>query len=85
MIVCRVPVVGDFAMPIYASKGVQIVANSPDTTFPAYTSSWRIPKIEPYLRALAELPNMRLWFSTDRQTGYPEKQAGLGLSRLHAG
>jgi hypothetical protein len=72
-IVVRVHVAGDFATPGYTRKWVEIVTRSPQTTFFAYTRSWRVAKIEPYLRELAALPNLRLWYSTDRQTGWPEK------------
>jgi Gene product 88 len=71
-IVVRVHVSGDFGTPTYTRKWVEIVSRSPQTTFFAYTRSWRVAKIDPVLRELAALPNMRLWYSADRQTGWPE-------------
>ena len=37
----------------------------------AYTRSWRVPSIVPDLAALANRPNVRLWFSCDAETGLP--------------
>lgn len=71
-IVVRVHVSGDFGTPAYTRKWVEIVSRSPQTVFFGYTRSWRVAKIEPVLRELAALPNMRLWYSADRQTGWPE-------------
>jgi hypothetical protein len=80
-IVVRLHVAGDFATPAYTRKWVKIIADSPQTTFFGYTRSWRIRSIERHLRELAELPNMRLWYSLDRQTGWPtDKPASVRLA-----
>jgi hypothetical protein len=71
VLVLRVHVAGDFFTPAYTAKWIEIATRSPHTRFFGYTRSWRVPKIEPYLRAFAALPNVRLWYSADRETGMP--------------
>lgn len=71
ILVCRVHVAGDFFSPAYTAKWIEIVSKSPNVKFFGYTRSWRVAKIEPYLRALAALENMKLWYSADIDTGYP--------------
>lgn len=71
VLVCRIHVAGDFLSPSYTAKWIEIVSKSPNVKFFAYTRCWRVEKIEPYLRALAALENMRLWYSVDCQTGTP--------------
>lgn len=71
VLIVRVHVSGDFYSPGYASKWVEIVSRSPGVRFFGYTRSYRVPKIEPVLRTLASLPNMRLWYSADRDC-YPD-------------
>lgn len=71
VLVLRVHVAGDFFTPTYTARWVEIATRSPHTRFFAYTRSWRVPKIEPYLRAFAGLPNVRLWYSADRESGLP--------------
>ncbi len=70
--VVRIHVSGDLATPSYTKKWIEIVKRSEQTTFFCYTRSYRVKKIEPLLHDLAALPNMFLWYSLDRQTGYPE-------------
>ena len=71
VMVCRIHVAGDFYRAGYVSKWIEIAARSARTRFFAYTRSWRVAKIEPVLRALAALKNVRLWYSADRDTGPP--------------
>lgn len=71
VLVCRIHIAGDHFSPAYTAKWVEIVSQSPNVRFFCYTRSWAVPKIEPYLRALAALENMRLWYSTDIDTGMP--------------
>jgi hypothetical protein len=71
VLVCRVHVAGDFYSPDYVTKWIEVAARSPKTRFFAYTRSWRVERIEPVLRAFAGLDNVRLWYSADRDTGYP--------------
>jgi hypothetical protein len=69
----RIHVAGDFYNVPYLEKWWWIVEKCPETTFFAYTRSWRVPEIRPYLFAFAnQCENLRLWFSCDAETGYPE-------------
>jgi hypothetical protein len=69
--VCRVHVAGDFFSPDYAAKWLQVFRACRKVKFYAYTRSWRVPEIEPGLREMARLRNVRLWYSADRETGVP--------------
>lgn len=70
--VCRVHVAGDFYDAEYVRKWVQIVKASPQVTFYAYTRSWRILDALKAIQELADLPNMHMWYSVDKTTGWPE-------------
>lgn len=63
----RLHVSGDFYSAEYAAKWLKIVAASPHVTFWVYTRSWVIPEILPILYQLADLPNIQVWFSKDRE------------------
>jgi hypothetical protein len=67
----RIHVSGDFFDATYVEKWANIAGRCPRTTFYAYTRSWRVPSIVPALVALADRPNVRLWFSCDAETGLP--------------
>jgi hypothetical protein len=69
--VCRVHVAGDFLSAAYARAWVRIFRACPQTRFYAYTRSWRVPEIAPVLGQMAQLRNVRLWYSADRETGVP--------------
>ncbi len=69
--VLRIHVAGDFFSAAYVRKWVAIARSCPQTTFLAYTRSWRVPTIRAALRELAALPNVRRWCSCDRETGLP--------------
>jgi hypothetical protein len=71
ILVCRIHVGGDFYSASYVNRWAQIAARSTHTRFFAYTRSWRVARIEPALRVLAGLKNVRLWYSADRETGLP--------------
>lgn len=75
--VVRVHASGDFYSPEYASAWVDIASEARDRIFFAYTRSWREPAILEPLTMLAGLPNVRLWFSCDRETGRPPRLAGV--------
>lgn len=64
---------GDFMTPEYVLKWVEIVRRCPDTVFWFYTRSWSVAGFARPLAKLAKLPNMRLWYSADRETGYPDR------------
>jgi hypothetical protein len=67
----RIHVSGDFCDAGYVEKWATIARRCPRTTFYAYTRSWRVPSIVPALAALADRPNVRLWFSCNAETGLP--------------
>lgn len=69
--VVRVHVSGDFYSPQYAQAWAAVMGSCRKTRFYAYTRSWREPPVLPALREMASLPNCRLWFSCDRDTGLP--------------
>jgi hypothetical protein len=71
--VVRIHVAGDFYSPEYVAKWATIVAACPKTRFFVYSRSWRVPAIRKQLNLLARLPNIRVWFSCDRETGIPPK------------
>jgi hypothetical protein len=62
---------GDFYSPAYVHRWGQIAARLPGVTCWGYTRSWRVPVLLDELERLAELPNVELWFSCDRDTGLP--------------
>jgi hypothetical protein len=67
--VLRIHVSGDFYDTSYAEKWHEIIRTAARIRFFAYTRSWRRDEfIAPFVR-LAQLPNMRLWFSEDRESG----------------
>jgi len=70
--IVRISISGDFYSPDYVEKWVEIVRNCPTTVFFSYTRSWRLAAIRPALDRLAALPNMRLWWSVDSETGIPD-------------
>ncbi len=82
VLVCRIHVAGDFFSPEYVSKWIDVVARSPHTRFFAYTRSWRVPVIEPYLRALAALKNVRLWYSADAEAAPSDVPEGVRVAWL---
>lgn len=69
----RIHTSGDWYSPEYVDKWIEIVAGTPETTHWAYTRSWSVPVFAKPLSRLAKLPNMRLWYSADRETGYPHR------------
>lgn len=62
---------GDVYSPTYARKMLEVISRSDHTTFWFYTRSWRVPTIFPLLKAISFLPNCKVWFSADCETGYP--------------
>lgn len=64
---------GDIYSPSYARKMLEIIGRSQHTTFWAYTRSYRVKTIYPVLEAISVMPNMKLWFSVDVETGMPKE------------
>jgi hypothetical protein len=64
---------GDFFSAAYVRKWIRIakVGASLGLTFYAYTRSWTVASIRPSLAEFANLPNVRLWYSSDAETGIP--------------
>jgi Gene product 88 len=75
--VVRVHTAGDFYDAAYVTRWDRIARACPHTAFFAYTRSWRHPEILAELAALARRPNLRLWFSEDRDTGRPPVVPGV--------
>ena len=69
--VVRIHTGGDFASAAYARKWLTVMRRAPAVRFYFYTRSWRIPSIFKVLEEMACLPNVRAWFSCDRDTGVP--------------
>jgi len=72
VLVLRLHVAGDFYDAEYTRKWVAIVKRSPRARFYGYTRSWRIASLVPALEELAACSAMRLWYSTDDESGVPE-------------
>lgn len=69
--VCRVHVSGDFYDAAYAEAWLKVFRACPRAKFFAYTRSYRVADVEPVLREMSLLRNVRLWYSCDAQTGIP--------------
>ena len=72
LLVVRIHVSGDLYSPGYVRDWIEIIAACPLVRFYAYTRSWRVNGIVSDLVKLAALPNMRLWYSCDAETGEPD-------------
>jgi hypothetical protein len=70
--VVRIHAAGDFYATRYIDSWAQVARSCPAVTFYAYTRSWRLSGLRPHLERLAALPNVRLWYSADIDTGVPE-------------
>lgn len=69
--VVRVHVGGDFWSAPYAQKWLRVMCRLPAVRFFFYTRAWRDDAIRPVLERMAALPNCRVWYSCDRETGIP--------------
>ena len=70
--VVRIHTSGEFVSPRYARKWLRIIAKSPRVKFFTYSRVWRVPAFTEVLGELAQLPNLSLWYSCDRDTGLPD-------------
>jgi hypothetical protein len=77
--VLRLHVAGDFFAPAYAYAWISLMTANPHIQFFTYTRAWRMPEMSDSLHELAELPNMTLLLSVDRDTGYPDKELWNGF------
>jgi hypothetical protein len=64
---------GDVFSPTYGRKILEVIGRSEHTQFWIYSRSWRTPTIFPSLKAISAMPNCRVWFSADAETGYPDE------------
>lgn len=71
--VCRVHVAGDLYDREYSKKWLAIFTKVPECRFFIYTRSWRLPDMRPILSRMAKLPNVRMWWSVDKDTGKPKR------------
>jgi hypothetical protein len=71
VLVFRWHVAGDVYSPAYARKMFEVMKESPQCSFYFYTRSWRVKTIEPEIRAMTFLPNAKVWYSADEETGVP--------------
>jgi hypothetical protein len=71
-LVVRVHVSGDFYDAGYAARWLGVFRRCPVTRFYFYTRSWRVAEVVPVLSEMAELENVRAWYSADSETGLPE-------------
>jgi len=69
--VVRIHTGGEFYSRKYARKWGRIIAKSSKVKFFTYTRAWRVPSISEVLVELSRLPNLALWYSADRETGWP--------------
>lgn len=69
--VVRIHTGGDFYSVRYAQQWLEVIRRSSRVVFFFYTRSWRIPAIRSVIDQMAELPNCRVWYSCDRDTGVP--------------
>lgn len=73
----RIHASGDFYSAEYVGKWTEIAMRRSDVTFYAYTRSWRNrdgsinESMVQVFAKFAALPNVRLWYSCDKDTGEP--------------
>ncbi|MFT3883349.1 MAG: hypothetical protein QM703_27305 [Gemmatales bacterium] len=69
--VVRIHTGGDFYSVRYLRQWLKVMRWLPQVQFFTYTRCWRIPKLKPALDEMAQFPQIRLWYSCDRDTGIP--------------
>src|SRR5262249_18564928 len=82
--IVRIHDAGDFVSASYIRKWARIIRSCPGVQFYCYTRSWSVPRLRPILeRELVPLPNLRLWYSADKDLGVPSKvPAGVRVAYL---
>ena len=82
----RIHSAGDYYDAAYIRKWVKIAKALPQTTFVAYTRTWRCPDKMAALRELAAVQNVILWWSADSEThainGRPPRVRGVRVAYL---
>lgn len=71
--VVRIHTAGEFYAAAYVRKWQAVAARLPQTMFYAYTRAWRSPALRPALDRLGGSTNCRLWYSVDRDSGFPKR------------
>jgi hypothetical protein len=66
--IVRIHSSGDFYVAEYIHKWTEIVRRCVDTTFFAYTRSWRLAELRPWLCDMATYSNIHLWWSADKES-----------------
>jgi Gene product 88 len=69
--VVRLHVGGDFYSQNYAHQWLRVMQCLPQVRFYFYTRAWRDEAIRLIFESMAVLPNCRVWYSCDRETGIP--------------
>jgi len=84
--VVRIHVSGDFYSAPYIRGWIKIAQECPETTFYAFTRSWRKTRMLKALTELAEMPNVHMWWSVDAETheldGAPPKLKGVRVAYM---
>jgi hypothetical protein len=69
--VVRIHTGGEFYGVAYARKWLRIIRRLPEVQFFCYTRAWQDAEVKQVIDSIAELPNARVWYSCDRDTGLP--------------
>lgn len=69
--IIRVHDSGDFFSAAYTEAWRAVMAANPDTKFFVFSRSWRVEGVASILTRMAGLKNARVWYSVDRETGWP--------------
>lgn len=81
--VVRIHTGGEFYSAAYARKWLAVARRARRVRFFTYTRAWRVPGLKPVIDELAALPNVRVWYSADRDTGLPpDVPAGVRVAWL---
>lgn len=67
--VIRLHASGDFFSVGYIRAWITLARRHPSLAMYTYTRSWRVPGLRRELNILRRLPNVRVWASTDTDTG----------------
>lgn len=67
----RVHADGDFYNSTYTKRWLKIFQDNPHIVFYFYTRSWRCSTMRPLFEEMAKLKNVSVWYSIDRDTGWP--------------
>jgi hypothetical protein len=67
----RIHIGGDFDRVAYLKAWIRAIERRPDVLVWAYTRSWRVKRLLPFLEQLRALPNVQLFASTDPTISEP--------------